>query len=161
MFFSNDIGWSSIYLFKNFKNAIIFAAYRIVHSQSEFYEAIKNKNLIFKSVLGHGGLYGLSLLDSLESKPNVSFWRQTRAGFSNDLRETLTYGELLKHEIYLILRNFGWESYYNNFINCLYYRARCILIRNFLKVGKICVSKVHRKIKSPLNHSRIRLQLLN
>ena len=28
-------------------------------------------------------------------------------GFSNDLRETLTYGELLKHEFYSILRNYG------------------------------------------------------
>ena len=29
------------------------------------------------------------------------------AGFTNDLRETLTYGELLKHEFYPILRTFG------------------------------------------------------
>ena len=28
-------------------------------------------------------------------------------GFSNDLRETLTYGELLKHEFYPILINYG------------------------------------------------------
>ena len=31
----------------------------------------------------------------------------TGAGFTNELRQTLTYGELLKHEFYLILRNFG------------------------------------------------------
>ena len=28
-------------------------------------------------------------------------------GFSNNLRETLTYNELLKHEFYSILRNYG------------------------------------------------------
>ena len=28
-------------------------------------------------------------------------------GFLNDLRETLTYGELLKHEFYPSLRNYG------------------------------------------------------
>ena len=33
--------------------------------------------------------------------------KQPGGGFSNDLRETLTYGELLKHEFYTILRNYG------------------------------------------------------
>ena len=32
--------------------------------------------------------------------------RDPGAEFTNDLRETLTYGELLKHEFYLILRSF-------------------------------------------------------
>ena len=31
------------------------------------------------------------------------------AGFTNDLRETLSYGELLKYEFYLIIQNF-WMS---------------------------------------------------
>ena len=67
--------------------------------------------------------------------------------FLNALRETLAYSELLKYEFYLNLRNFGWESYSNNFIKCLYIRARCILIHNFLELGEICVLKVHRKIR--------------
>ena len=29
------------------------------------------------------------------------------AGFTNDLRETLSYGKLLKHRFYPILRNYG------------------------------------------------------
>ena len=29
------------------------------------------------------------------------------ARFTNDLRETLTYGKLLKHKVYLILMTFG------------------------------------------------------
>ena len=77
--------------------------------------------------------------------------------FTNDLRETLYYGELLKHEFYLILRNFGWANYSNNFIKCLHNKARCILIYYLLEMGKICVSIVHRKIMSPVNSLRIRL----
>ena len=79
-------------------------------------------------------------------------------GFSNDLWEILAYGELLKHEFYLILKYFGWVSYSNNFIKNPYNRAHCILIHNFLELGKIRVSKVHRKIRSPVSGSRIRPQ---
>ena len=78
------------------------------------------------------------------------------AGFSNDLRETLTYSELLKHESYPILRNFRLVCYSNNFIKCLYYRARWILIHNILKLDKIGISKIHRQLRSPVNRSRIR-----
>ena len=35
-------------------------------------------------------------------------------------------------------------------------RARCILIHNVLELGKIRVSKVHRKLRSLVNRSRIR-----
>ena len=80
----------------------------------------------------------------------------TGAGFTNDLQETLTYGGLLKHVFCLILRTFGWLSFSNNFIKCLYNRARCILIHNFLELGKICVSKVHRKLRFPASRSQIR-----
>ena len=40
-------------------------------------------------------------------------------------------------------------SYWNN-----------LLIQNYLELGKIRVSKVHRKIRSPVNRSRIRPQIL-
>ena len=36
--------------------------------------------------------------------------KSTGAGFTNDFRETLTYGEPLKHEFYLILRTFEYEK---------------------------------------------------
>ena len=85
----------------------------------------------------------------------VSNTLYTENGFSNDLRETLTYGELLKHEFYLSLRIFGWVSYSNSFIKCIYKWARCILIHNFLSLGKFRVSKVYRKLRSPVNCSRI------
>ena len=78
------------------------------------------------------------------------------AGFSNELRETISYGEFLKHGFYLIIWHLRWVSYSNNFINYQYNKARCILIHNFLELGKILVSKVHRKIRSPVNRSRKR-----
>ena len=85
------------------------------------------------------------------------FWpKRSGAGLTNDFRETLTYGELSKHKFYLILWNIEWVSYSNNFIKCLCNRARCILIHNFLELGNIYVSKVHREIRSPVNRSRIR-----
>ena len=79
----------------------------------------------------------------------------TGAEFTNDLWETLTYGELLKQKVYLIWKTFRWVSYFNNFIKGIYNRARCILIPNFLELGKIHVSKVHRKSRSPVNLLRI------
>ena len=96
-------------------------------------------------------IYSLPNTDTGLSWPNGS-----GAGFTNDLWETLTYGELLKHEFYLILRNFGGVSYSNNFIKCLCKKTRCILIHKFLELGKICVPKIHRKIRSPVNCSGIR-----
>ena len=83
---------------------------------------------------------------------------KSEAGFLNDLRETLTYGELFRHYFYLIPRTFGREGYSNNSRRCLYNRARCILIDNFLELGKTCVSKAHRKLRSPVPRSRIRPQ---
>ena len=81
--------------------------------------------------------------------------KKSWAGFSNDLWDTLSYGELLKHVFYLIVRNFGWVIYSNNFIKYLYNRARCILIYNFLELGEISVSKVRREIRSSVNRLRI------
>ena len=78
------------------------------------------------------------------------------AWFTNELREILTYVELLKPEFYLIRRTFGWEKLFQNFIRSLYNRARCILIHNFFELGGICASKVHRKLRSPVNRSRFR-----
>ena len=94
------------------------------------------ENSLESWLLSRDFLYGvLTLLASfLSQRPG--------AWFTNDLRETLTYGELLKPELYLILGTFAWESYSNNFIRCLYNRARCILIDNFLELDKIRVSKV-------------------
>ena len=34
-------------------------------------------------------------------------------------------------------------------------RARCTLIHNYLELGKICVSNVPRKIRTPIYRSRI------
>ena len=75
-------------------------------------------------------------------------------------------GKLLKHEFYLILRIFGWISYSNNLIKCLYNRARFILIHNFLKFGIISVSKVpffeknwHTKLGSPTRRTIISGQI--
>ena len=79
----------------------------------------------------------------------------TGAGFSNDSRETLSYGELLKNGINPILNNIGRVNYCNNYIKCLYNRAHCLLILNFFELGKICFSKVQFKIKSSVNLSRI------
>ena len=49
------------------------------------------------------------------------------------------YGKLLKHKLYRILRTFGWVGYSNSFIKCLYNRAFCILIHNFLAPNSIKV----------------------
>ena len=83
------------------------------------------------------------------------------AVFSNDLRKTLFYEELFKCKFYLILTSFGWATFSNNTIKSIYNRARCILIHNFLELGKIYVSKVPRKIKSLVNCSRIRPQSID
>ena len=69
--------------------------------------------------------------------------------------------QCLKHGIYPNLRYFERVSYSNNFIKCLYNRARSILMHNFLELGKICVLKVHRKIRAPVNRLRIRPQNRN
>ena len=46
------------------------------------------------------------LSNALMAKPKKITDSESGAGFTNDLRETLTYGELLKHEFCLILRTF-------------------------------------------------------
>ena len=68
---------------------------------------------------------------------SIFFW----AEFTNDLRKTETYGKFLKYEFCLILRTFVGESYSNNFIRCLCNRARCVLIHNFLELGKFVFQK--------------------
>ena len=95
-------------------------------------------------------------IDNFMQFKKNGWFSETWIGFSNDLRDTLTSGEILKHKFYLILIIFGWVSYSTSFINCLCNRARCILIHNFLELGKIRVSKVHRKLRSLVNRSRIR-----
>ena len=82
----------------------------------------------------------------------MAFWSRILKRLTGDLN----LRELLKHEFYLTLKNFGRESYSNNFIKCVYNRARCILIHNFIELGKICASKVYRRIKSPLNRLKKR-----
>ena len=105
--------------------------------------ANKKKRFIVRALIGQYASRVVMLPDS-------------GGGFWNDLRETLTYGQLLKHKFYLILRTFGWVSYSNSFIKCLCNRACCILIYNFVALGKIRASNVHHKLRSPVNRSRIR-----
>ena len=88
----------------------------------------------------------------------LTSWK-SGTGFQNDLRETLTYGELLKYKFYQIAKIFERVSYFNNFIKCLYNSPRCPLIHNLLEFGsKTCVSKVYRKIRALVSRSRIRPQ---
>ena len=70
----------------------------------------------------------LWLINGKQAQANAS-----GAEITNDLRETLTYGELLKRKFYLILRNLELVSYSTNFIKCLYNRSRGILNHNFLR----------------------------
>ena len=72
--------------------------------------------------------------DSLCHTVSHNSWHSWPPGgkFSNDLRETLTYGKLLKHEFYPILRNY--EQVYNVFyyIDTLWSYWNNILIQKFL-----------------------------
>ena len=53
-------------------------------------------------------------------------------GFSNDLRETLCYGELLKHEFYPITVNF-WNTNFTQ-KNFWISTQRALLYRHFMKL---------------------------
>ena len=44
---------------------------------------------------------------SINDRECITRLHKSWAEFTNDFRETLTYGEFLKHEVYLILRTFG------------------------------------------------------
>ena len=58
--------------------------------------------------------------------------------------------------ILLNSNKFKMSKFFNNIIQCVSNRARCILTNNFLKLCKICILRVPSKIRSTVIRSRIR-----
>ena len=69
-------------------------------------------------------------------------------GFTNVLQEILSSEAPLTHRFYLILKHFRLVSSSNNIIKCISKRARCIYIRNYSLLDKICRSKYSRMMQA-------------
>ena len=80
-------------------------------------------------------------------------------GFTNDLRDILSYEKMLTDIFGLILRNFESASS-SSIIKCIFKQARCILIthQRFIELGRIRMSKFSHKIRSLVKCPRIRAQ---
>ena len=87
----------------------------------------------------------------LQNHTGIGAWGRIHKRFTgnSDLRWTF------KARILLNSKNFGWVTYSNNFIKCLYNRVRCILVYNFSKLGELWALKIHRKIRCSVNRFRI------
>ena len=82
-------------------------------------------------------------------------WVWARGRILERLTVTLAYGKLLKPDFYPILRNYGLVCNVLYYIDTLWSYWNNLLIQNFLELGKIRVSKVLRKLRSPVSRSRI------
>ena len=71
----------------------------------------------------------------------ASYWKDSGGRILNNLRETLTYGKLLKHEFCPFLRNYGWVCNMLYYIDSLWSYWNNFFMQKLLELGKNLVSK--------------------